>query len=168
MGIIKKFLKGAKGTKVPLMTTERAEKIIQTYGPVLEEKSKKPMHIADESKLPYPKDQIKKAIIYALLYEKDLKQKDALEGGYIELAMWQKGVGEKDALYGFDPSVINLVCSPEKIVETLKDIEAEMDVNWIPVILQERRALRRELEQLGFGQTLSADFQSKKNPPPED
>ena len=65
------------------MKTEEANQIIHEYAIVLEITSST---ATSETFLPYPINEIKKAIKIALLFEKDTIQIEALKAGYLRLA----------------------------------------------------------------------------------
>jgi len=67
------------------MKTEEPDKIIHDYGIILEIGSSISTAFPVNF-LPYPIDEIKKAIKIALLYEKDLSMREALKSAYISLA----------------------------------------------------------------------------------
>lgn len=150
VGIFNKIFKAKKVSATPLMSAEHAEKILQSYGPVLEEKAKNVCYVADESKLPFPKEQIKKAIIYALLVDSNPETKEPLTVAYLELALWQKGVGEKDVMYMFDSkddlSIYDQNLSPKDLGQKIADIQKRMDTSWMNIINEERLKLAKELD----------------------
>ena len=149
MGIFRRFMNDKEDAKKLQKKLEQAESIIRAYGPVLEEKGRKQLYVSDESKLPYPKEQIKTAIIIALIVANDPDTKEMLKTGYLSLCLWQKDVGEKDIMYLFDPDIVNINDSPEKIVQDLAEAEKEMDSSWLTIINQDRCSLKQELDSLG-------------------
>lgn len=58
------------------MSLVDVEKIVQAYGATLEHNAPTPGCVADVSKLPYPKEEIKRALIVALRSTKDPKMRD--------------------------------------------------------------------------------------------
>ena len=79
--------------------------IIQAYGKILETTVSIPGTVVDSNKLPYPKQMIKDAIVLALRSTNDLKTKESLKFGYIQLSHWQQGVG--DARQDLDVSALD-------------------------------------------------------------
>ena len=148
MGIFSKFMGDKEDAKKIQKKLEQAQSIIRAYGPVLEEKGQKQLYVSDESKLPYPKEQIKKAILIALIISNDPDTKEMLKTGYLSLCLWQKGVGENDVMYSFDPDIVNTNDSPEKILQDLKEAEKEMDSSWLTIINHDRHSLRQEWDSL--------------------
>ena len=124
----------------------KRENIIHEYGRVMEENF--PSWVADESKLPYPKQEIKKALISALRDEDDFVMKELLKAGYIQLANWQPNVGEKDE--GFDISNIDTGQDIKLIAKQFVIQTEGVDFQWPKRIAQEREELKRELRELGL------------------
>ena len=134
------------------MTDEQVATIIESYGTVLEEKAKAPMFIADESKLPFPKDQIKNAILLALLISKERKVREYLKVAYLELVMWQMGVGDEDVQYGYLVSGHSLDDRPEYLAKDLLNDDDGMDDSWMSVIMEERNKLKLEIDKIRLSQ----------------
>ena len=123
--------------------------IIQAYGKTLETDAPAPGCVADESKLPYTKDTIKKAIIAGLKNTDNDQMKENLKIGYISLSNWQEGVGEK--VQGIDISKIDRNQSTEDIARAMESAEQAFDgKDWSKVILDEQETLMQELKSLGF------------------
>jgi hypothetical protein len=76
------------------------EKIVHAYSSVLS--SRKSM-ISDASELPYPKPQIKAALIAAITTAQDAKMREQLKAAFVSLADWQEGVGAGP--YSFETTV---------------------------------------------------------------
>jgi hypothetical protein len=148
MGIFSGLMGDKEDAKKIQKKLEQAQSIIRSYGPVLEEKGQKQLYVSDESKLPYPKEQIKKAIFIALIVSDDPDTREMLKTGYLSLCLWQMGVGEKDVMYSFDPDIVNINDSPEKIVQDLREAEKEMDSSWLRIINHDRHSLKQDLETL--------------------
>lgn len=71
--------------------------VIEAFGETLETAAPDPDSVADASKLPYPKDTIKKAIIAGLKSTDDENMKEQLKYAYIRLADWQTADGTEMA-----------------------------------------------------------------------
>ena len=100
----KKWVQEYSGCSVGQSQTNDVMAIIQAYGKTLEMEAPASGCVADESKLPYPKDTIKKAIISGLKSTDNDQMKEHLKVGYIQLADWQPGVGSANK--GLDLSAI--------------------------------------------------------------
>lgn len=61
------------------------------YGAALEAAAAAGSIVADVSRLPAPKDQVKNAILYALRITSDEKMLQHLKTGFIDLAIFQAG-----------------------------------------------------------------------------
>jgi hypothetical protein len=122
---------------------EEAEKVIQKYGEVLEHFGLAGGCVADEGKLPYPKDVIKTALIKALQNTADGHQKNHLKIAYLNLANWQSDVG--DSNQGIDVSQFDPMIDPTELVALLKSSQA-----WSQMVLDEEIELQAELKELGL------------------
>jgi hypothetical protein len=112
--------------------------------------------VADVKELPYPKDEIKRAILVMLLVTDDLKLREHLKAAYVSLAHWQVDVGPTHQ--GLDPTSLvkttreTLLDPSKSFHELLKDTVArteEME-KWQPIVQAEEEALINELRQLHF------------------
>ncbi|MBT4764836.1 hypothetical protein HOO14_07560 [bacterium] len=115
--------------------------IVQAYGKTLETNAPTPGAVADVSKLPYTKQQIKSAIIEALRSTEDSQMKEFLKVGYIQLSDWQEGVGEAGQGVDLTQDIENLA----KAV-----LEESFDLDWMPIMHKEQEALIQELKELGL------------------
>ena len=116
-------------------------KIVQAYGKVLEESQIGLGIVADIKELPFSKEQIKKAIIFAINNTDDVKMKEQLKVGYISLADWQENVGETHQ--GFDPRNYNKDLSPEELLQQMPDSNS---LNyWLDKVNYEQALLLDEL-----------------------
>lgn len=93
MGLFTKFFHRKPATSDGTMTTRMAAEIIQKYGSVLENEAPAAGCVADVTKLPFPKEKIREALIIGLRSNADPEMKGMLKVAYIELANWQPGVG---------------------------------------------------------------------------
>lgn len=147
MSILTKiFGGGARRTPDAPMPHQRAQEIIQKYGAILENGAPAPGCVADASKLPFSKGQIKEALVIGLKATTDTKMKEMLKVAYIQLADWQDGVGSSDQ--GIDLSRIN----PEDDVKLAEQVLAKSGGHdkWAPIALAEGEALKKELERQGL------------------
>jgi len=74
------------------MNIEEASPIVKAYGPLLEDSVG--VVAIDEKFLPFPKNDIKRALKTSILYANNPKLFQALYEGYISLSTWQPGVGD--------------------------------------------------------------------------
>jgi hypothetical protein len=148
MGILKKLFGGGKETPQNPKSQDDIYEIVGDYGSALEAKAKTPSFVADENKLPYPKDQIKSAIIEALKINAIPQLREQLKAAYLQLSMWQKGVGPTDELWTFDILNMNPNDTPEKLAQQMSD--QNPDPKWGQLISQENDTLKKELEDLGL------------------
>lgn len=121
--------------------------IIQEYGKTLETSAPSPGCVADESKLPYSKEVIKKAIITGLRSTEDQQIREHLKVGYIQLADWQKGVGESDQ--GLDLTNIDMNQDTESLAKAILEHSSGSE-DWVTVAQKEQEVLKQELQELGL------------------
>jgi hypothetical protein len=154
MGFLKRLLRIGENRPPAIESSDAMCEIVGDYGTALEKKAMTPAYVADERRLPHPKEQIKRAIIYALKINLLPQLQEHLKGGYIELAMWQKGVGQEDQLWGLDVLSMN----PKNPVQTLARQLSDQspDPKWAKLILDERAQLKQELDDLGLWQDTPA------------
>jgi len=122
---------------------EQAEKIVQKYGEVLQHSSPVAGCVADQDKLPYPKDVIKTALIKALQNTVDNHQKEVLKIGYLSLANWQSDVG--DSNQGIDISKVDPMIDPTEFLAL-----HESSKDWSQIVQNEEMELQAELKELGL------------------
>lgn len=103
--VLRLLLKAVR-SRTPQNESRESELIINAYGKTLEHLAPAPGTVADESKLPFPKDHIKQAILCALKATQLPTQKQALKVAYLQLADFQSGVGGKNA--GLDLSNVDV------------------------------------------------------------
>ena len=121
--------------------TEEVEKIVHQYGEILQHASPAPGSVADQDKLPYPKEVIKTALITALRHNADSHQKDALEAAYLGLANWQPDVGDADQ--GFDLTNLDTMLEPSELLAL-----HESSKHWEQIVQNEAASLYAELQDL--------------------
>lgn len=146
MGFLNKVFGGGKKPDVQL-TAEMAGKIINTFGEVLEKEAATAGSVKDVSRLPYPKKQIKLALIMGLMSVADPQMKEHLKTAYISLADWQEEVGEKTLgmnTMNMDPN--------QDVKELAKQVSQQMVGydKWIPVVQTDLDRLQKELKDLGL------------------
>jgi len=78
------------------MTPTEAREVIQEYGAVLEERTALGT-IRDINSLPYSKDRVKEALLYALRVTIDPSMRERLRSAYVLLADFQQLSNEKIA-----------------------------------------------------------------------
>jgi hypothetical protein len=148
MGLLSKLF-GKNSQKIdpkkPL-TPEMVDKIIQDYGYALEYEAPYPGTVADQNKLPYPKEQIKAALIIAMRFAEDEKMKEAFKVGFLSLACWQEGVGDEDQ--GLDFSKIDLNGDPDEAIKKYTE-QREGGEKWTKLFSNETDSLAKELQDLG-------------------
>ena len=129
------------------MNSTLAEQIIQVYGNIMELQSPSQGCVADTSELPFPKEQIKNAIIFGLESTDNPQIKEALKTGYIQLAAWQDGVGNSHI--GINYEKMDLDENPRKLVNQISNQRGEIE-KWMRVAEMERQSLKNELIKLGL------------------
>lgn len=129
------------------MTAQRAVEIINDFGRVLERGKPAPGCVADVTKLSFPKEQIRQALIIGLRSNSDPKMKEMLKVAYIELANWQPGVGTEDQ--GLDTSKLNLAGDVEGLARDVLEQMQRQD-EWSAIVLKEQSSSKSELERLGL------------------
>lgn len=142
---IKKLLKISFIGKVDDIADE-VMSIIQAYGKTLENYAPTPGCVADSSKLPYPKQEIKAALISGLQAIYDSQMKEHLKIAYIQLSDWQEGVRDTDQ--GIDLKNIDPNQSTEELAKAITDQSSRED--WGAIVLKEQDALKQELKDLGL------------------
>ena len=147
MGFLKKLFRHTEPTKPASMPWEEADKIIQTYVAVMQTQAPTPGCAADVSKLPYPKDQIKTALITGLLTVGDPSTKEMLKVAYVQLADWQEGVGDIDQ--GLDMTKLDLDGDITKLAEQVL-AQGPGRYKWIPMINAEKEKLQQDLVRMGL------------------
>ncbi len=127
------------------LSPEKVNEIINKYGGLISSNNAPaPNCVADEQKLPYPKNIIKSAIIMALQNCNDPETLNALKNGYLQLSSWQQGVGENTIGLGL-VSNPGETPSPEKVLEMLSSSNDFLDRS-----NQEYESLKKELEELNL------------------
>lgn len=124
-------------------------KIVNDYGATLASSAAPfPGCVADACKLPYPKEDIKMALLHMLRVVEDAQLRSALKMCYISLAQWQEGVGDTDV--GLDFSKID---TNANAYELAKWVASHNDSAWKKAWSQmsaELETLRGDLQKLGL------------------
>jgi hypothetical protein len=147
IGIFKFLFRKARNREGDDMTFERAAEIAGAYGAVLEYRAPTPGMVADSSNLPYPKNEIKKAIVTLLNSDVGSEMNEHLRATYILLGNWQEGVGSRTA--GVDFTNMDLNVDPRELAMRIVEQGASGD-SWVEKANEERQNLLVELRQLGF------------------
>lgn len=147
MGILAKLFgrKAAKSDEP--MSAQSAVEIIQRFCAVLEHEAPAPGCVADASKLPFPKDRIRQALIIGLRASSDSKMKEMLKVAFLELANWQPGVGTSDI--GLDTSKLDMAGDVEALARAVLN-QTEGQEKWQQEVKAEQAASKRQLEGLGL------------------
>jgi len=122
-------------------------RIIKAYGKILETSAPVPGTVVDASKLPFPKQQIKDAIVAALRSTDDPHMKEHLKVGYIQLSDWQEGVGETNQ--GHDVSALYMNQDAEPLAKAVFE-QSSGSQKWTAMAQKEQKALKQELQALGL------------------
>jgi hypothetical protein len=129
------------------MPLEEMNKIIQEYGSAMVYKAPPSGGVADVSSLPYPKSQIKKAIIQALYAVDGPEITTSLKDGYVKLSDWQEDVGEQSI--GIDLSKFGMILDTDERVDAYLEQENQIE-KWKDQVNDEMESLQDDLEKLGL------------------
>jgi hypothetical protein len=129
------------------MPLEEMNKIIQEYGSAMVYKAPPSGGVADVSSLPYPKSQIKKAIIQALYAVDGPEMATSLKDGYVKLSDWQEDVGEQSI--GIDLSKFGMILDTDERVDAYLRQESQIE-KWKDQVNDEMESLQDDLEKLGL------------------
>jgi hypothetical protein len=124
--------------------------VVADYGEVLATRAPVPSSIGDVAELPYPKDEIKRAILSMLLVlteKNDTQLQKHLKFAYVYLANWQIGVGPTHK--GLDGTKLDRTKSPLDLAKEVIARDEEWQ-KWKPIVKAEEEALIGELRQLGL------------------
>ena len=138
----------AAAAKKILAAHTSLNKIASDYGAVLASSAAPaPACVADARKLPHPKEDIKKALVYALRLVEDPQMRSALKICYISLANWQEGVGDTDV--GLDFRKIDPNADIHELAKWVTS-HASAWQNWLRKASAERESLVADLQKLGL------------------
>jgi hypothetical protein len=134
--------------KLPMeLSGEGAEEIIRQLGSIIAESPVPPGYVADEDKLPYPKETIREALGYGLRSTADRQMREHLKYAYIALADWQKNVG---------PDLVKLETERLDPNEPLEVSKNRLDIannrsHWHTLFVKrEQISCKHQLEKLGL------------------
>lgn len=134
------------------MTAREAELIVNAYGKVLEYLGPIPgATVADESKLPFPKEKIQAAILMALTSTSDREQRTILKNGFLFLADFQPDVGGQNI--GLDITSVDVnKLDDAALLAMAKNISGNSDCReqWLGRARAERQVLEQQLSAAGF------------------
>ena len=129
------------------MPLEEMNKIIQEYGTAMVHKAPPSGGVADVSSLPYPKSQIKRAIIQALYAVAGPEMATSLKAGYVKLSDWQEDVGEQSI--GIDLSKFGMILDTGERADAYLEQENQIE-KWKDQVNDEMESLQDDLEKLGL------------------
>ena len=145
MGIYKSIFGSKYKSTSATMTFQQAADIAGSYGDVLVNNTMRT--IADTSKLPYPKNIIKQALIVLLNQNTDSQMLEYLKSSYWLLANWQDGVGPTNV--GLELSNMDLTTDPVELAKQVSDQSSDVQ-GWSEKVYAERLQLQAELKELGY------------------
>lgn len=121
--------------------------VVADFGELLATRAPVPGCVADVRELPYPKDEIKRAIVVMLGVTTDSQLREHLKFAYVSLADWQVGVGSTHQ--GLDVTTLD---RSKPVTDLAKEVAArgEQMQKWQPIAKAEQEALIGELRQLGL------------------
>ena len=124
------------------LTADKIGAIVRSYGAFLEHSAPAPGCVADASKLPFPKAEIRQAMLMAMALTDDEDMRNNLRGAYLWLANWQENVGEADqGIDGRELSAVqDLRASARLAIE-----QAQLAKKWEPIVQKDLENLQREL-----------------------
>lgn len=129
----------------PNVVVAAFEKVLATHAPA-------PGFVADVGELPYPKNEIKVAILTLLSVTDDLRLRDRLKWAYVSLADWQAEVGPTHQ--GLDMSEVSRLMSsiqdPVLSAQKIAALPWEGWQKWQPIVKAELDTSVGELRKRGF------------------
>jgi hypothetical protein len=147
MSLLSKLF-GAKPPSTPAGRTAPNE-VVADFGDVLATRSPFPSHVADLSELPYPKEEIKAAILAMFTVTNDTKLREHLKFAYVALAHWQPSVGS--ARQPLNLSALDLTRSVSEIAGEVMARQQEMQ-KWEAIVQSDQESLIGELRRIGLWQ----------------
>lgn len=121
--------------------------VVAAFGEVLERSDPGPSAVADVKSLPYPKEEIKRAILAMLMVAADHQTREHLKVAYLSLAHWQNGVGP--TVQGITLQTLTTQMSFDDLIHELGPRGEEFK-RWKPILKAETDALIDDLRQLGY------------------
>lgn len=136
--------------KEPAASKTAPNVIVAEFGELLGTRAPAPCCVADVDELPYPKKDIRVAILLMLAATRDPKLQEHLANAYVVLARWQVGVGSTHK--GLDVSKLDRTKSPKDLAKEVLARDEEMK-KWQPMVDAEMKALLDDLQKAwpGFG-----------------
>jgi hypothetical protein len=134
MGLFRKLF-GSKREAVDAgrLDLNKLQRTINEYGAILERQSKTGSVVYDESVLPLPKEDLRKALLMLIASIKDTQSRDQLKAGYLMLADFQAGIGSR-----------TIAIDPQADAATIAKQAGEV-AHWQQVIAAEAARLRDDL-----------------------
>ena len=123
------------------------ETILHAYGQALQQRAMAQVGVLDVSELPYPKEQIKTAIIAGLRVTGDDRTREMLRAGYVHLSGWQEGVGCQ--VCGTELPNLDMESDPTELAERILEGGPGYE-KWRTVVQAEQESLRQELVERGL------------------
>lgn len=132
---------------VPSSSNTPPNVVVAEFGALLGTRAPAPGCVADATELPYPKEEIKRAILVILTETTDSQLREHLKFTYVSLADWQAGVGPTHQ--GLDATKLDRTVP---VADLLNEIGArgEETKKWKTIVKAEEEALITELRELGF------------------
>jgi len=134
------------------MTVKHAFEVIRAMGKFLQAENPAPGCIADEKKLPFPKQHIRGAIVLALESRPPGALRELLKHLFLEIAYWQSDIGERDI--GIDHAAVNGAsrATTEAADDPARKIVVENNgvERWQKAIEDERSQAKSALERRGL------------------
>lgn len=163
MGLIDRFLARTKADRSDVgamlwgsgeKAFVRAERVVQDYGAAMRAKrSLGSGCVADTRDLPHSKERIKQALVLLLRDTQEPQFREQLKSSYLLLADWQQDVGDMAVAVPADCDAIR--CGTSASTTALKEPASASAAwqtweRWRSKVLEEERALKAELQQLGL------------------
>ena len=145
MGFFSRFF-GNKSEK-PSSSGVSPNVIVAEFGAFWGTRAPAPGCVADATELPYPKEEIKQAILVMLTETNDSQLREHLKFAYVSLADWQAGVGPTHQ--GLDITKLDRSVPAPDLLNAVGTGGEEMH-KWQPLVKAEQEALIDELRQRGL------------------
>lgn len=136
--------------KDPAASKTEPNVVVAEFGKFIETRLPDLGCVANVDELPYPKKEIRVAMLSMLAVTRDPKLQKHLTNAYLLLARWQVGVGPTHR--GLDTSKLDRTKSPQDLAKEVLTRTEEMK-KWQPMIDAEMKALLDDLRTAwpGFG-----------------
>lgn len=144
MGLLRRlFGRKREAVDVGRLDLNELQRIVNEYGAVIELQSRTGSVVYDESTLPVPKEDLRKALLMLIASVRDTQSRDQLKAGYLMLADFQAGVGSRTIK--IDP--LDLTADPQAVAAKVAK-QAEEVAHWQQVSAAEVARLRENLAVL--------------------